>query len=117
MQLELYRNGRQLAQSRPSGTSPVSVFAKAKLKQIVITSVVVANTTAGSVNYSLYLDVDGTTYDQTTALYYAVAVAANSTVLIEFLQGLPFTSNSAGNFAVQTSSGSALTFTVNGIEL
>lgn len=108
---------KQLAQVRPSGTSAVNAFKKGARSKIIITSILVANTTNGSVNYSIYLDNNGTTYDQTTALFYAVALAANSTVLIEFYNGLAIDGSTAqGNMAVQTSSSQALTFTITGIE-
>lgn len=106
---------RQLAQTRASGTSPVSAILKKAKDKMVITSIVIANTTAGSVNYSIYLDKNGSTYDQTTALFYAVALAANSTAMVEFTDGLPFDSSPTdGNLAVQTSSSNALTFTISG---
>lgn len=108
---------RQLAQIRASGTSAVSAINKQARSKLLITSIIVANTTAGSVNYSIYLDTNGTTYTQATALFYAVALAANSTAIIEFVNGLPIDSSTAnGHLAVQTSSSEALTFTINGIE-
>lgn len=105
-----------LAQTRPAGTSAVSVYSpddKAIIKQIIV-----CNTTSSAAAFSIYLDEDGTTYDQTTALYYAHNINANDTVPIVFAEEegwLPMNS-SAGNLAIQTDTGSALTFTIIGEE-
>lgn len=115
MNLDTLKSVRQLAQSRPSGTSAVSVFSSGVNSKATITSIVVANTTAGAVDYSLYLDKDGTTYDQTTALFYTISLAARASIVLEFILGLPLDVGTAGNFAVQTSSANALTFTINGV--
>lgn len=103
---------RELAQARPAGTSAVQVYQPNSIA--VITTIIVANTTGSSANYSIYLDKDGTTYTEATALFYSVALAANTTALIEFANGVPITS--VGNLAVQTGTGSAITFTVYGME-
>lgn len=117
MQIDFSNIPKQLAQSRPSGTGATSVIAKSRKRKLLITSIIVANTTGSAANYSIYLDKDGTTYDQTTALFYAVSLTANGTEIIEFTNGLPFDTDASGNLAVQTGTGSALTFTINGIEL
>lgn len=116
MNLEVFQNVKQLAQSRPSDTNAVSVLAKAVKRQVVVTSIVISNTTGSAATYSIFLDKDGTTYSQATALYYAVSLAANATMLLEFDAGLPFDKATAGNLAVQSGTGSALTYTVNGVE-
>lgn len=115
MDPRIINNSTLLAQSRPSGTSAVSAYAPLARIKALITQIVVCNTTGGSVNLSIYLDADGTTYDQTTALYYTVALAANSTLLIPFTNGLPIAN--PGNLAVQTSSANALTFSIIGLEI
>jgi hypothetical protein len=116
MNLEIARLVRQLAQSRPSGTGAASIIAKADGKKVIITGIIVSNTTTGNATYSIYLDNDGTTYDQTTSLFYGVLLTANATDVVEFANGLPIDSGSAGNLAVQTNTGSALTFTIMGFE-
>ena len=117
--LQAAESTKQLAQARPSGTGAVSAVLKGAKSKLLITSIIVCNTTGGSVNYSIYIDNNGTTYDQTTALFYACALAANTTVIIESIAGIPIdrSTSAGGNLAVQTSSGSALTFTINGIEI
>ena len=111
----IYRSVKQLAQARPSGTSAVSAYACPAATQAVVTTIIICNTTGSNVNASIYVDVDGTTYDATTAIMMASVVAANTMLMIEFANGLPMNKNTAGNIAVQSSTGNALTFTINGI--
>ena len=103
---------KQLAQSRPSGTSAASIYNPAR--NAMMETVAVANTTGSAAALSIYHDVDGTTYDQTTALFYSVSLAANSTYLIQFEHPIPIPADS--NIAVQTDTGNALTFTIYGEE-
>ncbi len=106
--------GSQLAQSRPAGTSAVSAFTASVATEI--TRIVIANTTSSSANASLFHDDNGSTFDQTTALLYAVAIPANSTTIIESSGlGSGFHMAADGQIGVQTGTGSALTFTIYGI--
>ena len=107
---------KQLVQTRPAGTAAVSAILKPKRRKLVIKNITICNTTGSSANYSLYLDRNGTTYTEVTALYFNAALAANTTAFIEYNNGLPFDPDAQGNFAVQTSTGNALTFTIDGIE-
>jgi hypothetical protein len=102
---------RLLAQSRPSGTSAVSAYSPSY--ETVIRSIVVCNQGGTTPSFSIYLDDDGTTYDETTALFWSVPLAANETVIID--AGWDMT-NSAGNLAVQTSIANDVTFTIFGDE-
>lgn len=105
---EIYR---LLAQARPAGTTAVSGYAKPTKKLITVTHIVVVNTTGASANCSLFFDDDGTTYDQTTALVYAMPIGANGTTIFE----IPFTMETdGGNIGIQTGTGSALTFNIFG---
>jgi len=111
-------NLRQLAQYRSPNTDAISVLTTNQKRRCVITSINIANTTNAAATYSLYLDKNGTTYDQTTALAYGVQIAANSQVLEEFVDGLPLGDpTAAGNLAVQSNTTNALTFTINGVEI
>lgn len=101
----------ELAQSRPSGTSATQVYQPTK--KATIKNIYICNTTASAVDASIYLDYNGTTYDQSTALFYSVEIAANATVVIDE-QSIPITSQ--GNLAVQTSTADGLTFTFYGME-
>lgn len=102
---------RQLAQSRPANTTETSVLSNAR--PWVVDLVIVANTTNNSANFSIYHDADGTTYDETTTLYFNVPLAGQDVAYIEFPAGIPNT-DATGNLAVKTSTGDALNFTVYG---
>jgi hypothetical protein len=109
--------GVQLAQSQPAGTSAVAVPTRRKRKQITVTRIVVCNTTGASANYSLFHDDDGATFSAETALFYAVPLAGNTTDIIDLCAGAGgLVISTEGQIGVQTSTGSALTFSVYGID-
>lgn len=91
------------------------MYAPTTAKRAFITKVIACNTTGSAAAASLFLDIDGTTYTQVTAIWYGKSVPANDSVEIDFHDGLEL--KSGGNLAVQTGTGSALTFTVIGREL
>ena len=104
---------KQLGQARPAGTTAVSIYSPGAGVTAIIRNVTVTNTTGLAANFSLYHDDDGTTYDQTTALYYTVRIEKNQTISLTAFMAM---NNSSGNLAVQTDTANALTFTVYGAE-
>lgn len=105
--------GRILAQSRPGNTTAVSVHSPLASSYTKITRVIVCNTASTTQKFRIFLDNDGTTYDETTALFWDITVPTDTTVEIE---GDWWIDNSSGNLAVRTDSASAFTFTVFGTE-
>ena len=105
--------GETLAQIRPSNTTATSAYSPGSSVRTKITRVLVCNTTASPHDFRIFLDVDGTTYDETTALFFDEALAANTTREIE---GNWWLDKAAGNLAVRTDTNDAFTFTVFGIE-
>jgi len=104
---------KELGQLRPANTTAATIYSPADNTVAVIDTIIVCNTTTSAAAYRIFIDKDGTTYDQTTALFYDVSLAANSTDLIEG----PFYMNlAAGNLAGRTDTNSALTFTAYGRE-
>jgi hypothetical protein len=103
--------GTILAQSRPTDTNATSIYSPGAGEKAKITRVVVCETSGGAMTFSIFLDNDGTTYDQTTALYYGTALSANTVTLIEADWWMD---NSSGNLAVKSGTGSAVTYTVFG---
>ena len=103
----------QLAQSRPSGTSAVSLLSPSANERLLVGSIIVANTTGSPAGYSIYHDEDGSTYDETTTLAFGVSLDANS--LIELSFSIPMI-NTSGNLAIQTDTSNALTFTAYGFK-
>jgi len=106
--------GSQLAQSRISDTTATSLYSPANGLATLITEVWIANNTAGAIAARLFLDDDGTTYDQSTALYYDKSIGANDTLRVSDLK--IWMKNTSGNLAGRSATGNALTFTVFGVE-
>lgn len=103
-----------LGQLRPANTTAASLYSPATNVTALVEFIMICNTTAGGLTYRLFIDNDGTTYDETTALAFDKAIAANANELVE-LQ-LPMIDD-AGNIGVRTSSNNGLTFTAWGYEL
>ncbi len=102
---------KQLGQLRPANTTAASLYSPPAATTWIGKNLVVCNTTAGAITFRVFHDEDGTTYDTTTALYYDVSIAANTTLsLTGFLAGHTF----GGNIGVRVSTGDTLTFTLYG---
>lgn len=110
-------------QSRPSGTSPVTLVDNAnapkplvdrrleRLQSFTITQIFICNTTSAPASYRLFFDADGVTYDETTALLWDIDVPAGKADLIETEIALNSENASIG---VRSSVADALTFTAFG---
>lgn len=102
-----------LGQIRPGAATATSIYSPGAGQTTIVTSVVICNTSGASAKVRLYLDNDGTTYDQSTALMWDAAVAADTTVVFEPKGGITM-DNSSGNIAGESDVASALTFTASG---
>ena len=108
---------KQLVQSRLSGTSAASIYTPGTNKTAKVTLIVLCNTTGTAATFSIFHDTDGTTYDQTTALYYAQSLAANTTLLVILdTESAIHMNDSVGNIAFQQGTSQAITCTLYGIE-
>lgn len=110
-ELEMNKNVIQLGQLRPINTTAISIYSPNVNESTKIKEIIVCNTTAISADYRIFHDEDGTIFDETTALFFDVALAGNSTDVIELNTGIE---NSSGNIAVRTDTNDALTFTLSG---
>ena len=109
-----FASGQLLAQSRPANTSAATAFTASVRTEI--TSVVICNTTGSAATFSLYHDDDGTTFDQTTALVYAAAISANTTITVGAEgDGAGIHLTPGGSIGVQSGTSSALTFSIYGV--
>ena len=110
---------KQLAQLRPPNTAAMTAVSKPAKSTLLIKSIFVANTTNAVANVSIFLDQNGTTYNQTTALLYNVAVSAYSTVVLDYNHGgVPIGADkTAGSLGVQIDVANAITFSIFGQEL
>lgn len=106
---------KQLGQSRPNLTTAASLYSPAASVEAAF-RILICNTTAASAKYSIYLDDDGTTYDETTALAFSQDIGANETISFPPSNDKIVMNNSSGNLAVQTDTADALTFTILGEE-
>ena len=100
----------QLGQLRPANTTAASLFSPTS-GEVLIKTVVVCNTSGASAKYRVFLDDDGTTYDETSALFWDIELPADTTDTIEINLMMD---NTSGNLAVRTDTNSAITFTATG---
>ena len=107
--------GKQLGQVRPADANAASLYSPSANVKTEITGIVVCETSAVADSFRIFHDEDGAVYDQTTALFFDEAIAANTTRLITFERGL-WMRNPLGNLAIRAATGNALTFTAYGIE-
>lgn len=98
----------------PIGTTAGSLYSPATGEQVYLTRIWIANTDTGVQQYSLYFDNDGTSYTTSTAIASLVTLDAGAGEYVDI--NIPM-KNSAGNFGVKSSKGSAFTFTLFGIKL
>lgn len=105
---------KQFGQSRPANTNAVSIYSPASNVTAIIRSIVICNTTALAATYRLFVDDDGTTYDETTAIVFDTSLAANTSTVMDVYWPM---ANAAGNIAVRTGTLNAITFTVFGDEV
>jgi hypothetical protein len=105
---------KQLGQLRPANTTAASLYSPGASTTAIIKTIVVCNQTASAATYRIFVDDDGTTYDQTTALFYDITIGANSTDQIDTFYAMD---DANGNLAVRTGTNSALTFTCFGTEI
>ena len=109
--------GKQLGQLRPADTNAASLYSPAAGVIAEIEALYVCNQTSGALTFRVFHDNDGTTYDETTALYFDVSVAANITKRVPDDGNLGvWMDKSTGNFAVRSSANDGFTFTLYGIE-
>lgn len=104
-----------LAQSRPSGTSAASIYSPQAHRKAIITQIIVVEVAGGTSQASVFVDPDGTTYDESTALQFEKASTAKGVTTHTFGDGLEIGED--GNVAVKSQTGSAHTYWVLGREL
>ena len=104
---------KPLGQLRPGNTNAITVYNPAVNVRGIIKTILVCNTSTGAATFRLFLDAAGTTFDETTALYWDAVLAAHSTVQIDTFLAL----ESPGHLAVRSGVVDALTFTVHGAEV
>jgi hypothetical protein len=104
-------SNKLLGQARAAGTDPVSVYSPEQ--PVIIRSYSIVNVGGVDALVRVFMDNDGATYDESTAILpgWDVLIEAASSVLVE---GWFPMDNRNGNFAYRSSVGDALTLTVWG---
>ena len=105
---------KQLGQKRENSTNAVTVYSPGASTTAIIKGIIIANTSGAAATYRLFLDDDGTTYDESTALAWNVPIVADSVIHIDTFHAM---NNSSGNFAYRSSVANALTITLFGAEV
>ncbi len=106
-----------LAQLRPSNTTAQSLYSPESNKnrnpgqQVILRKIYIANTSNKSVDFSVFFDNSGSTYDESTALFFELRLPKHTTELIEL--DIPMRS-SDGNLGVQIGTADDITFTLYG---
>lgn len=104
----------ELGQLRPANTSNASLYSPGANTRTRVRIIMIVNTSTTSAKFRLFHDDDGTTYNQTTAIFYDAIVTPGATV--EWTPEKLDMMNSSGNIAVRTDTANAFTFTLYGEE-
>lgn len=104
---------KQFGQLRPADTVPASIYSPPVGVTATIQSIIVTNNTLSATNFRIFLDDDGTTFDQSTALFYDEPIPVGRAIVLRI--DLPM-SKASGNLGVRAAVANALTFTVHGEE-
>lgn len=112
----MFNSASRLAQTRPANTTAAEAFADAD-NRFEITRIHIACVgTTGATFRLFHDDAGGSTFDQTTALYYDVAIAAGGYFEWEApAPGCGIVVARGGQIGVRTSLANELTFTLYGV--
>lgn len=105
---------KQLGQARENSTNAVSVYSPGTNITAIIKTIVIANTSGNDATFRLFQDDDGTTYDESTALFWDIPIPTNTTIQLD---GFYPMNDSLGNFAYRSNVANALTITLSGAEI
>lgn len=110
--IETFQESKELFQAELTIT-PTSYYTAPANKRAEVKSIMIANSGNQDRWFSLWVDQDGTTYDDTTILFPEVEVARNSTMIIE----TPIYLTEGANLAIRKEIlGAQITVSVYGIE-
>lgn len=103
---------KQLGQARENSTNAVSVYSPGTATTAIIKNITVANTSGSPANLSIYIDDNGTVYDESTVL-----IPGSEVDEVFQLDVYWPMNNSNGNLAYKSSVANALTISVFGAEI
>lgn len=106
---------KQLGQLRPANTSAAALYTLGDRTQVLVTTIVICNTTGSATTFSIYNDTDGTTYSEATAICFDYPIGANESIAWEIENGIPIIIT-GGTLGVKSGANNALNFTAYGLE-
>ncbi len=104
--------GKILVQSNFVPTSAAAIYTVPTGVTTEVQTIVVCNTTGSNAEIYIFIDEDGTTYDESTALFWQTDITLDSTTIYDTTLWLP----QGANLAVNVETTVAITFTFFGIE-
>ena len=105
---------KQLGQARENSTNAVSVYSPDTEVTGIIKFITIANTSGSDATVRMFVDDDGSTYDETTSIAWDIIIPADSVWDRQVF--IPM-DNASGNFAYRSSVANALTITLFGAEI
>lgn len=107
-----------LGQAREASTNAVSVYAVPSGLRAIIRSIVIANTSGATATVRVFVDEDGSTYNESTAIIWDLEIPADSVYNRDCFLPMDNTdTQNGGNVAYRSSVSSALTITIGGVEI
>lgn len=102
-----------LGQSRPADTNVADLYTVPAGGQVVVSTIIIANTTALDATYDVYARPDAAAAGQGTAIAYGTTIKANTSTTLT----LGLTANETDKISVKTNIANAITFTAFGLEI
>ena len=103
---------QQLGQQRPpTGGTAVSLYSPGASETGIVKSITVTNTSGASATYRIFVDDNGTTFDQTTAVAYDVTLGGGEFHVLSIYWPLD---DATGAVGVECDTNNAITFTAFG---
>ena len=118
MDLLEIKYARTLAQSHAPNTSAYTIYGPDSRSGAGVRNIVICNTGGNAATASVYLDYDGNTFSNATAIAFSMYIPAFSTQMIEFGEpGLILSGQTGSKLGVQANTANVVTFTVLGYEV
>lgn len=105
---------KQLGQARENSTNAVSVYSPGASTTAIIKGITLANTSGADATFRLFVDDNGTTYDESTSLAWDVDILADQMITLDCFIAM---NDATGNFAYRSSVANAITITLFGAEV
>ena len=105
---------KMLGQLRPADTAAATLYTRSQDTVVFLDQLYICNTTGSGVTYRFFIVDDGACYDETSALWYDTALAANATATYDLNA---FMLVDDGTVGVRSGTGNAINFTLFGEEV